>query len=276
MLNIDMLKNIRDMENFSSILTAIDISLFLHLRINKQNKFFILSNNNLIKEKIINSNGRIGTMLASLATSSVCGKLSVALWQSYENDFLLEESNKLGIGNGISIALPFHEYIDIFSFASAIDNVKINSFYLNYFWLLKRVIVFYRIKNKRMIESTMHSPMFDLFEKVEFYNLAISEKSSSMKCIRNKILPREISIKTATSKKIKLSEKETAYLLLLLEGKSAYSIAKELNVSQRSVEHTLDKVKIKTGYASKVELLASFIENQIYQPSISNDRHYLY
>ena len=248
-------------------LKLIDITTFFHLRINRESQYFILSNNRNITDHLI-QNSDIGILLNELVKTSICGKISVVFWKRNLNDCFLEKIFKLGIWNGISVALPFKNHIDIFSFASSIDDTKLHGFYLNYFELIKRFIIFFRLKAKKSIEYASQN-LYQLSKKIEFYcHSNKKDKIALLKTIRQQSRPKKASIKTVYLKKIFLTEKETIYLNMLLEGKSMRAISEELHVSQRSVKYCLETIKCKTGYNTKIELLIAFLENQTYLPSI--------
>ncbi len=217
----------------------------------------------------------IDGLLGELVKTCVCGKMSVSLWPNLPNDIFCQKIYKLGIWNGISIALPFNNYIDIFSFASTRKNCSINNFYLNHLRLLKRFIIFFRLKAKKVIELTINNNLRSLDEKIILYSdKQVDIKLTAVKTLREMISPRKVSIQASYFKKISLTKRETTYLVMLLEGKSMSKIAKELSISQRSVESCLETIKSKTGYNTKTELLSAFLESQIYQPSINYDRCY--
>ncbi len=264
----------RTIHKLASVLKIIDITDFFHLRINRKNQFFILSNNKVIVN-YLNEDRNIGILLKKVARSAVCKKIYVAVWKEYADDDFLGKIYKLGIWNGISIALPFNDYIDIFSFASSVKNTELTNFYLNYFRLLKRFIIFFRLKGKKVIEHANQN-LCDLSENIELYCQSDKEEIAIINSIRRQIFPRNVFINTVYLKKITLTKKETSYLIMLLEGKSMVAIANELRVSTRSVESCFEIIKSKTGFRTKAELLNAFLESQIYQPSIYYGRHNRY
>ncbi len=142
---------IKQVQKLSSVLNIIDITTFFHIRVTHENKFFILSSNlNLATYLIKNKN--IGDFFTGLIQTAVCGKISATLWPDDNNDHFLKTLQELGICNGISIALPFSNYIDIFSFAANQKNTQIKNFYLNHIRLLKGFIIYFRLKGRKIIE----------------------------------------------------------------------------------------------------------------------------
>ncbi|TLY47021.1 MAG: hypothetical protein E6K54_07600 [Gammaproteobacteria bacterium] len=266
-----MNKTLKTIQKLTSVLGDLSISTFFHLRVNNKNQFFILSNNSEIMNYLIYEDRNLGTMIEELAQTSICGKLAVMRWTNYVGDSFLEKIYKLGVWNGISVALPFNNYIDIFSFASSLRNKEINNFYVNHLQLLKHFIIYFRLNGRKEIEYAKHN-LYLLNNKLELYSQDSQRKKIVVKNIQKEILPKKACIKTVYSKIINLTEKEVTYLVMLLDGKSMFNIAEELNISQRSVESCFEIIKSKTGYDTKTELLTAFLESQIYQPSVYYER----
>jgi DNA-binding CsgD family transcriptional regulator len=263
----------KTIKRLASFLSIIEITNFFHLRINRKSQFFILSNNKDIANHLINEGGDIGILLDKLARISICGKISLSIWENYIGDPFLEKMYKLGIWNGVSIALPLNDYIDIFSFASSLKNEKLNNFYLNHLQLIKRFIIFFRLNGRKAIEYASRD-LYQLNKKIKLYSQSSNKgRENLINTIRQDTLPRKASIKTVFLKNINLTEKEIIYLIMLLDGKSMPNIAEEIGVSQRSVESCLETIRSKTGYNTKAELLTAFLESQAYQPSIYYDRY---
>lgn len=262
-------KSSKLVRRLTAILRIIDITTFFYIRINRNSQFFILSDNNNISNYLINKTRCIGEFLGRLTKTSVCGKISVALWPDAPCDHFLYNIYQFGAWNGISVTLAFNDYIDIFSFASSVENSKINNFYLNYIRLIKRFIIFFRLKGKKII-AMANQELCSLNEEIELYasSQLKQEKIIALKDLRTMTPLRKIPIRSTCLKKIFLTQKETKYLLLLLEGKSMRTIAEELHISKRSVESCLNSAKSKTGYGTKIELLAAFLDTHLYQPSV--------
>lgn len=250
-------------------LKMIGLSDFIYLRVTRCSKFFVLSNNNwfvkdIIKAKLLNPS------LKDLLLRSIPGKLCVVLF----NDL----SNKPGcrvdyavLKAGIGIALPAKEYIDVFSFFSDPKNNHEDQFYLRHFGLLKRFIIFFRLNYKKEIEFAANN-LLDLKEKIQLYSNC-HKKTKKLVNLSLADVPIKPYLLAMNTNKIFLTDKEKFYLSGLLEGKSARIMAKELCISPRSIESSLEMLKAKTGYSTKSELLKAFIEGQ-YLNWFYYDRYY--
>ncbi len=70
-------------------------------------------------------------------------------------------------------------------------------------------------------------------------------------------------LKISKFKDAPLSEREKEVLSLLVRGKTAREIADWICLSKRTIEHCIERIKLKTHCASKSELIEKFIEKLI-------------
>lgn len=244
-------------------LKIIGISDFIYMRVTINNKFFILGSNQEFVN-IVNESRLLDNSIKDLLLRSNTEKLSVA--------FLNEKTNT-EFKTAISIALPFKEYIDIFSFFKDLQSNPKDQFYLRHFGLLKRFIIFFRLNYKKEIELAARN-LLDLKETIKlYYGFHQKETKNMANLIQANIPSVKPYLFTANANQIHLTDKEKYYLSGLSEGKNVRIIAKELHMSPRSIESSLEMLKVKTGYRTKSELLKAFIESQ-YQTRFHYDRYY--
>ncbi len=240
-----------------------DISTFIHIRVSRESKFFVLSNNQKITKYCAREKTGLAEYLTGIINHIPTAKISVCLWPCERAVFLVSALSALKIGNGISIFMPFNDYVDIFSFAADIDNKQIGNFYLNYLKLLKRFIVYYRLKAAYIIDDMNYDHMIKLSRGVNFNNIQNSNLLSEIESFRQKMLPEKLIVKQNGKCEITLASKETKYLSLMLEGKSVRRIAEELGVSPKTVESVLQKTKWKTQCNTKIDLLSFLLRSSI-------------
>lgn len=254
-------KQIMDITN---ILSTIDISIFFHIRVHKDNSFFVLSNNKLI-DKYFFDRLEINKFFLDLMDNSNIGRISTSFWpdpNSISNDEFINFLFNLKFGYGLTIVTPFDHYVDIFSFATDIKNHKINNFYLNNKHLFTRFIIYYRIKANNLIIHAQNNLLHILQNKkkwnIKGANTVLSniiEKPTKGFIESNNML-------------IKLDEQEIIYIIDLLEGKSLRDISLLYNIPVSKVKYIVDNIKLKTNSITKTDLLKSFLHNRNYQPSI--------
>lgn len=257
----------KKIKNLSSALSIIDIENFFHIRVIDGEKFFVLSN----KEKIVDffHKRNIDGFFEKIIKKAIYGKISFYLWPLQKSDFILNNMVAQNVKNGISVSLRLSNYVDIFSFSSTSDN---HNFYLNHLNLLKRFVIYFRLKAKDVIDEISHSQVHLLARRIDFNDKVTDHYLEDLNDFRRQILPLKLTVQDS-GRQVKLSPKETQYLLLMLEGKSMNKIAEELGVSHRTVESSLENIKLKMGYTTKARLIADFFEQQLYQPSIHYGRY---
>lgn len=253
---------LKSIQKFTSVLEIFDINYFFHLRINKQNQFFILSNNKEISSYLEKCENHIGVFLTEIAETSISGKISITFWDQFTEDYFLVKMYQLGICSGISLGVPFDDYIDIYSFASSLTSKKLNNFYLNHLRFLKRFIVYFRINAKKEIQRA-NKNLFSLHTNIKLYSRSKEDKKVAiLHAMSQQALLKEALIKRIYLPKSPLTKKEIICLVMLLAHKSVRSISLELHMSQRSIESCIETIKSKTGFNTKAELLNAFYEKK--------------
>lgn len=265
---------ISEIKKLTSSLEKINIPTFIYFRLNTKNQYCLLSNKENILEDLFNKKEFVNKIFVELAEKSNYGKMSIALWEKSQNNTLSTEIRELELEHGISLALPFQEHIEIYSFASSVGSEEMPNFFINHLKLLKHFIIYFRLHGDKFIQYANNNFSQVLGKSLHLYNLNNKNADEKLAHLRDCLIPKRISIRTAQKDEILLTENETSALILLLAGKSMYTIAKELGLSKSTVESCLATIKLKTGYYSKSQLLAAFLENQIYQPSMMYDRYY--
>lgn len=72
------------------------------------------------------------------------------LWPKNTKDPLLDALHQYNIWHGCNIYIPNIDYIEVFSFASTIDNENIQNFYINNIDLLRAFIICFKEQTKEM------------------------------------------------------------------------------------------------------------------------------
>ncbi len=251
-------------------LSLINIKTFFYFRAYRNHSFFILSNEQFVLDHFATSND-IGEHLTTVINGTTPGKILVNLWHDKEDNFL-NVFYKLKIWNGISISLCLNDYVDVFGFAKNINDEKNANFYLEHFCLLKRFIIYFRLKGRKIIDSFSLNYTKKFSNSIKLKN-EYNNRLESIRQFRKLITPEKLVVRDGYLRKTELTRQETACLLLLLEGRSMRKISEELKIPMKKVESYLENIKIKTGSHTKTSLLSNFFNNQIYQSRASYD-HY--
>lgn len=181
------------------------------------------------------------------------------LWSEYiPKDFLSFAEQKYQHSHGMTILSEHSDHTEIFNFATNPENTKILSFYLNQQVVLQQILTFIRARAKKHLHKLEDSPL--VIPKL------ITRSSPTDKI--NQILMNvfqvpdsfQICINNVT---IDLSKREAQCLHYLHQGKTAKEIAKELDISHRTIEIYLDNVRSKTASKNRVELISKITRNQL-------------
>lgn len=186
------------------------------------------------------------------------------LWTSLNQPHIfgpLKES--FNITNGITLIRQTAHTCDFYCFGSTPDNAPIVNFYLNNIDLLEYFILYFNDKGKKVLEKAESDrqilPTFhhnkDEQEKLGF-RIKATERINFLA---------SLPINQHYINDTYLSTRELQCLTLLAEAKTTKEIGKKLNISPRTVETYLQRIKDKTNLTHKSDLLSFFQTAQHYE-----------
>gem|GEM_PF-1193643 len=177
----------------------------------------------------------------------------------YNRDINMGLFYNYNIWNGLSLIYRKDGYMEIISFAfdRQMDegvNILLNSRgfienFSNNFRQNVSVLVGKEEQSKRAI----YPNSFDLSIKSNVF--------AQKKRILEDSITIEANILNTKTGVIKLTEKEMGCLKLLAEGGTSKDVARKANISHRTVEYHLSRMKLKTGSARKSDLVDLFFKN---------------
>lgn len=173
------------------------------------------------------------------------------LWQGYINlDFLYDVKSDFNYDHGITIIRNHVEFEEIFNFASHSINRKILSLYLNRLEILEQFINCFLDKASALISDAYKKPIAVInassFQQVSEFDFTLDLLNEFTQNLKNLKVNNQI---------IKLTKRESECLNLLLKGYSSKRIARELDISYRTVEIYCDNIRKKTSSNTRLELL---------------------
>mgnify|MGYP000222722645 CR=1 FL=1 len=148
-----------------------------------------------------------------------------------------------------------HHTIEGWSFSTTRDNYQILNLYLNTRHLLAHFIQYFNGKAKEIIDVSHKERLITLNYEEKPYDNPEDTIQKYLKTIQISHLP--ISI---MGKNIGLTTQELICLKYLAQGLSMKEIAKFMKISPRTVENFLNRVKNKTKYYKKIDLIYFFNE----------------
>ncbi|HET9843537.1 MAG TPA: helix-turn-helix transcriptional regulator [Gammaproteobacteria bacterium] len=178
-------------------------------------------------------------------------KEGLHLWDDCQNaDLIRVRLNDFNYGNGLYIVRHFPEYSEIFGFAPAREQ-NISDLYLNNLDVLNRFAMYFKDKAYRIIERAekdlIFVPKTMLIEKEELAS------NNNLELLRNTTKIEMYALSPTLN--LELTQREHESFKGFLQGQTAAQIASSLNLSPKSVETFLLKVKKKFQCSTRSDLL---------------------
>ena len=180
----------------------------------------------------------------------------------------LDAHHHFGHGNGITLIEDHPSFREVICFYSFTNNTAINDYYINNLDTIRDLKQYFLIESSALIQELererltsfykaytdqKHSPSQTKNLKLSNHSFTKQEKSSAYVLIQNK----------KTRLPLYLSPQRGKCFTYLVQGKSCKEIAKEMNLSVRTVEHYIAKLRHDLGCKSSKELIAVYGE-QLY------------
>ncbi len=241
-----------DIQDICQPLKLMGIEGFIFMRHFHDGNFIDLSNNITWSEYFLTQYFNDKYPLDSIQ-NHICLTEGVSLWIANPDNLIWQEGEQhFNYGNGISITIIERNYKDIFCFYSRKDNYVINQFYINNLSVLKKFCHYFIERADSIIKKgssyRLKNPCYYLKDIFKQENLTTQKNVINF---LNKIdygLPLYLT-------KEKLSLRELTCIKKCAEGLTAEKIAKELNLSKRTVENHLLNAKNKFKCKKLSELI---------------------
>ena len=184
------------------------------------------------------------------------------LWSDYvpkkHERLITEVTNDFNYANGITICKPRHDYHEFIEFAAPSSNHKIMDFYFNQQEIINNFMLYFKDKAHKIITKA-HNERFSVGNSITMSN---DDFDKFHEGLLDEVKPSKIRL-THNSNAIILSKREYAVLLLTAEGKTAKEASRILNISYRTVEDHLAKIRSKSKCMFKSQLIDMLKNNQI-------------
>lgn len=179
-----------------------------------------------------------------------------------EDELMKVAWNQFDIAHGITLIERYDEYVEFSYFATTPDNPMINHFYVNNLDVLRKFILFFKDKARKLITEMEHERF--MLQGHPLYWLEKANDFESPSADKNLVKIRHDALNNIKINRyylggkfshIYFSGREAQCLALLLEGKSMKEVANLINISARTVEGYIEDAKRKMGCNYKSELL---------------------
>lgn len=186
---------------------------------------------------------------------------SVILWGNTEIERqspIVEESYKLDIWHGLRIYEYTDKAIEVWHFATKRDNEQINNFYVNNIDIFKRFITYFDDKAKLLIKNAENFKAIlpgNVFDSLNPAPVPLSFPWESS------ITRHKIKIGN-NHEEVFLSKREAECIFHTYQHKTIKEIAREINLSPRTVEFYLNNIRKKTHCHTKKDLMGIYEKNK--------------
>lgn len=176
-----------------------------------------------------------------------------ALWGGHQKDRVFSAIHALGIWNGFSIYDRKEDSIESFHFASDLENISMNSFYINNLWLFERFISYYKNRFNQIVNTIEDFP--SVKSDLKIYPRSLAPKVDHfLNCATFK--------KFYLNDEVCLTEKQYEIVKHIAHGKTSKEAADALAISYQTVETHLKLIKRRTNL-SRSSLIELFHDNAL-------------
>lgn len=184
-------------------------------------------------------------------------KGSYILWSEFNNpdQAIIVGREDFNIDNGLTIMLDSNNTTEYYYFGTSRENMGINNFYVHNIDLFHRFIVYFKDKAIKILNE---AEKFKLSLDMSGVNKdQLISYTSNINIFLNKVKPRRVFLQELNQY---LTLREVQCLYFISIGLSSKAIANKLNLSSRTVETYVEKLKFKLNIDKK-KGLCEFINN---------------
>jgi len=261
LISVDNHKNISLADNIAQIsepiLSHTDVTAFGHIRLFKDgSRLELATHGDWLEHHFQQEYHSHSPMLECTAFK----QFNILIWDQCESNILMQDAREnFDLCHGISIIKSRKTYMDIFNFVSSHEHWYINNWYLNNISVLQRFISHYKDASAALINTTkpyvLDKPLAADFQLRELHQNVFDrpvESGNTNELMRKTILKRW---QCQNNKNFYLTQAEIKCIYHLMQGLTAKSIARELNISHRTVETHVKRIRNKLGVTNKTDLI---------------------
>jgi DNA-binding CsgD family transcriptional regulator len=183
----------------------------------------------------------------------------INFWHSKEklSDVCEDAVRNFHLDNRLDIVEREETYYDVFGFGSQPEKTQMIDYYFNHLDELRKFCLFFREKAKILIKNgdkRENRLIIEEIKQASFTKIISSEKFSSKLNIQKYYLGNYI-----------LSRREAECLILLLRGRTAVEIGNLLNISSKTSESYMEKIKNKLCCSNRAELFDKAYSLQVHE-----------
>jgi LuxR family transcriptional regulator len=181
--------------------------------------------------------------------------------------FMKDAKDNFQYENGLYVCKGNINYIDAFSFRGKVNDSDINFRYLANFPTIEKFIDYFLIKANSLIRATYNKKSFIIPEQNELFTLTTTPFHPTTLILSTDL---EESNLFLDNNGIKFSKRESECIYAMYLGNSAKEIARQFNISIRTVEYYFNNIRQKLGCTSKSQILSMLLKTSYNKKLILN------
>lgn len=238
------------------------IKHFAYLRAFNDGRYIVLTNNHSFIKMVSGHDLHFRSKHFSKMPRSLFKKgLNKQIWPTNVRDECIEIANAHGIYNGYNVVREKKGTLEAYLFSTDKEHPLINDFYRDHFSLLEEFITYFHKLGHDLCDpsdttkfgvSPHLKKTYPHIERI-FEGTHLWEKEAGeLKLLFDSRIQREIA---EIAKANHLTPRELQCLLHLSDNKTIKEIGQTLNISPRTVETHIDKIRLKTACVTQNEII---------------------
>jgi len=236
-------------------LNMFDISNFSYAKLTKDQKFFRIGNHetytDFFFEQTLYDHPDFYRGLRHPDAFSTEKQTLFFLWDPHGSAQKMRMS--VDMWNGISFYFITKDYIEGCAFGSTLENTGLGDFYLNNLDMLKKFFMFFKSAAKDLIDISDKNKTLDIAFQDKAQNLYRADPEKILEF--NKRISTKKYCLSIGQKEFSLTLREIECLLHKSQGLTAKQIARECNISHRTVETHFNTILFKSGLEHMNQLI---------------------
>lgn len=248
-------------KNICEPLNSLGITTFTHTKCFQDGKVMRLASDLQWSKKFFENNFHIHSQGYQKDIEGVCSEkndLKIHIWNGNPQNEIYTALQQYGIWNGITLCENDEQSIGGWSFGSSTDQTNMVNFLLQNINILKHFILYFKDAAHDILDTSDQRKLYQI-PGFSFNRVLDNETHALIKEFFNKTKIKRYYLNE--NKKEHLSLREFECLFYLSIGKNVKQTAQILNLSPRTVETHLVKIKMNYGLNYKSDLIQLFLDN---------------
>ena len=231
------------------------ISNFAYGKFTKDQRFFRIGTHEKYMELFFKHSiyNRVDANKGLTQLDSFTEEKKTLLFMWNPDGFLEKMRMSVDMWNGISFCKITKDHIESWAFGGSLEDIRLPEFYLNNLDILKKFFLYFKSAAKDMIDISDKNKTIDILFHDKNQNLHKVDPGKVLE-FNKKLFTKRYHLSTG-QKEFNLSMREIECLFYKSQGQTAKEIARECELSPRTIETYLNNIKVKSGMTNLNQLI---------------------